>query len=229
MQSRSFAVSFSAARFVAPLSAEKPISLVARFARGPSAAAIAARRSGVGSRWRVSAPSRRSFSLLGPPAIRKSETAAAAMKRSAGVAAAPAGGGRSARSSADCKSATVATRTISTPSGSGMAMRAAISTTSAPRSRAASARATPCRPDERFARMRTASIGSSVPPAVMTTRRPERSPEGTSGGRRASFGSRIGVLPIAATSASTSVAGSGSRPTPLLPDASAPLSGVTTV
>ena len=161
--------------------------------------------------------------------MRKSETAAAAMKRSAGAAAAPAGGGKSALRSAASRSATVATRTISTPSGSGMATRAAINTTSAPRSRAASARATPCRPEERFARMRTASIGSSVPPAVMTTRRPERSPAGTSGGRRASLGSRIGALPIARTSASTSVAGSGSRPTPLLPEASAPRSGGTIV
>lgn len=77
MRSRSFALSFSAARVVAPLSAENPISLVVRFARGPSDVAMPARRSGVGSRCRVNGPSRRSFSLLGPPATRKSETAAA--------------------------------------------------------------------------------------------------------------------------------------------------------
>ena len=49
------------------------------------------------------------------------------------------------------------------------------STTSAPRSAAASARAWPCFPDDRLEMKRTGSIGSRVPPALTTTRRPARS------------------------------------------------------
>ena len=62
--------------------------------------------------------------------------------------------------------------TSSTPAGAGTARLAARSVTSAPRRRASAASATPIRPEERLPTKRTASIGSRVPPAETTTRRP---------------------------------------------------------
>ena len=53
--------------------------------------------------------------------------------------------------------------------GAGTARLAATSVTSAPRSRASSATATPIRPEERLPRKRTASSGSRVPPALTST------------------------------------------------------------
>ena len=143
IRSRSFFASFSRARGVALASAEKPTSSVWRVARGPSASATPASRSGVGVRRSVISPSRRNFSAEGPPATRKSETAAVAMRASAGVVALPFGAAKSASFSAAPSASTLMARTMVTPSGSGTLTRAAIRVTSAPRSRAASASAIP--------------------------------------------------------------------------------------
>ena len=56
-----------------------------------------------------------------------------------------------------------------------MSTLASIRSTPAPRSNAARARANPILPELRLPMKRTASMGSRVPPAVMTTRRPRRS------------------------------------------------------
>ena len=88
--------------------------------------------------------------------------------------------------------------------------------TTAPRSRAASATATPMRPLERLPMKRTGSMGSAVPPAVTRMRRPSRSR------RRPPIGSTI-----ASTTASRMAAGSARRPRPDAPDASSPTAGST--
>ena len=91
--------------------------------------------------------------------------------------------------------------TTSTPAGVDTAEGAAIRVTLAPRSRAASARAKPILPDERLVMTRTGSMGSCVPPAVTTMRRPARSP----------------FLPMAARVTPMISAVSASLPTPLSP------------
>ncbi len=92
---------------------------------------------------------------------------------------------------------------------------AAIRVTSAPRRAASAAKATPIRPEERLPTKRTGSIGSRVPPAVTSTRRPS-SPEGA----------RVST---AASMAAKTSAGSASRPTPRSPsEASRPVPGSTT-
>ncbi len=95
---------------------------------------------------------------------------------------------------------------------------AASSVTSAPRSRAASASATPIRPEERFPRNRTASSGSRVPPAVTSTRRPASEPFRCVG---------VGARARSTTAATSS--GSDIRPAPTSPSASSPKPGPTTV
>jgi len=90
---------------------------------------------------------------------------------------------------------------------------AATSVTRAPRRAAASASAKPMRPEERLPTKRTASIGSRVPPAVISTRTPARSASPAS---------------VASTAASRS-GGSGSRPAPHSPrEPSAPVPGSST-
>ena len=77
---------------------------------------------------------------------------------------------------------------------------------------------------------RTGSIGSAVPPALITTRRPSRSLERTApttGGRVAGSGLRTGRPATASTTASTISAVSASRPCPTWPDASGPAAGST--
>ena len=106
------------------------------------------------------------------------------------------------------------------------------SVTRAPRARAASARATPILPVERLPMNRTGSIGSAVPPALITTVRPSRSASWdspTSGGRSAGSGARIARSPMAATTASTMAWVSARRPRPVCPLASGPASGSTIV
>ena len=88
----------------------------------------------------------------------------------------------------------------------------AIRTTSAPRSRAASARAQPILPDERFDRNRTGSSGSCVGPAVMRIRRPRKS-----------------LAQSAPEIAARMMSSSGKRPWPTRPDANGPTSGSSTV
>ena len=84
--------------------------------------------------------------------------------------------------------------------------------TSAPRAAATSASSKPIRPDERFVRYRTGSIGSRVGPAATTTLRPARA-----GGMAAS--SR------ACATASTISGISARRPGPSQPHASSPSPG----
>ena len=119
------------------------------------------------------------------------------------------------RPRASASSAAVSTSTRRTPGGAGSETLAATRVTSAPRRAARSARASPIRPEERLPMKRTGSIGSRVPPAETSTRRPSQGPIG----------------PGAACSiASSSARGSGSLPTPCSPrEASAPSSGSITV
>jgi hypothetical protein len=106
-----------------------------------------------------------------------------------------------------------------TRSSRGSATLAATTVTAAPSAAASLASANPIRPEERLPTKRTASIGSRVPPAVTTTRRPTRS--GSGAGAAGS---------VSASIASSSALGSGSRPAPCSPlDASRPLSGSSTV
>ena len=107
--------------------------------------------------------------------------------------------------------AAVVAVSVSTPRGGVTLIAPATRVTAAPRSRAASAIATPIFPLERLPMKRTGSIGSRVPPALTTTRTPSRSP--------ARANSR--------STASTIVGGSARRPTPVRPLASAPTSGST--
>ena len=103
---------------------------------------------------------------------------------------------------------------------------AAMSVTRAPRSRAASAIATPILPVERLPMNRTGSIGSRVPPAVTTMWRPARSASRAGADERA--GARrdrrpgSGARAIAATTASTIRGSSASRPTPDWPGGERP-------
>ena len=87
-------------------------------------------------------------------------------------------GGRRCRSkrvvAASSSSAAVSTSTLCTPSGRGSETLAQTTVTSAPRRAASAANARPIRPDERLPTKRTESIGSRVPPAVTSTRRPSR-------------------------------------------------------
>ena len=120
----------------------------------------------------------------------------------------------SARTAA-ANSAVVSTSIRSTPAGAGSETFAATSVTCAPRARARSATARPIRPLERLPMKRTGSIGSRVPPAVTSTRRPSHSPVGPGS---------------AASTASSSCSGAGSRPAPHSPrEASAPVSGSITI
>ena len=67
-------------------------------------------------------------------------------------------------------------RTTSTPAGGATVPGPSTRQTSAPRAAASAASATPILPLERFPMKRTGSIGSCVGPAVITIRRPARSP-----------------------------------------------------
>ena len=119
------------------------------------------------------------------------------------------------RSRAPASSAAVSTSTRRMPGSACIETLAATRVTSAPRRAARSARASPIRPEERLPMKRTGSIGSRVPPAETSTRRPSQGPIG----------------PGAACSiASSSARGSGNLPTPCSPrEASAPSSGSITV
>ena len=160
----------------------------------------------------------------------KSATAAAITRASAGRSPARAPP-NIARPSAARSSPVDSIRTTSTSAGSSTSTDPAISVTAAPRSRAASARATPIFPVERLPMKRTGSIGSRVPPAVTTMRRPARSASRTAwsrtGGRAAASGARTALFPTAATTASTIRSSSASRPIPDWPEASRPDSGST--
>ena len=90
-------------------------------------------------------------------------------------------------------------------------MLAAISSTSAPSSLAARAKATPCLPDEKFPINLAASIGSLVPPAVTSTRFPLSGP------------------PSAANAVSKISSGSASLPAPESSPVSLPTAGHTMV
>ena len=106
-----------------------------------------------------------------------------------------------------------------------------MSVTRAPRARAASATAMPIRPVLRLPMKRTGSIGSAVPPAVTTTCQPARScahrrrarPAAASPDRAPGSAGPS----TAATTASTIVGSSASRPRPTCPDASGPNAGST--
>ena len=132
----------------------------------------------------------------------KSATAAAMIRMSAAGA---------ARSTASRMAAAVVASCTVTPRGAVTLMVPAIRVTLAPRSRAASAMATPILPLLRLPMKRTGSSGSRVPPALTTTCSPSRSPARAK--RR--------------STASTMLDGSARRPTPVRPDASAPTSGST--
>ncbi len=93
---------------------------------------------------------------------------------------------------ASARSAELSTSTTRTPDGAGSVTLAATRVTSAPLRAAARARAQPCRPVERLPRNRTGSMGSWVPPAEMTTRRPARSCGATSARAAAAMSSRVG-------------------------------------
>ena len=123
-------------------------------------------------------------------------------------------------------SAAVSTRSTATPSATGWAL-VVTSTTSAPRRRAAAARAWPCFPEDRLVMNRTGSIGSRVPPADTTTRTPARSPVRPA--RRLPSGRRTGHAAAGRARCPTITDGSASRPAPMSPPASRPSSGGTTV
>ncbi len=122
--------------------------------------------SSVGTRLISGAPSALRSFVVATSAGRKSATAAAITTTSDLAALA---------STASAISAAVSTSTTSIP---GATARSDVVTrvTSAPSSAAASARAWPWRPEERFERYRTGSMGSRVPPAVTSTRRPRSGP-----------------------------------------------------
>ena len=98
---------------------------------------------------------------------------------------------------------------IRTPSGTGAVTQARTTVTSAPRSRAASARANPIFPLESFVIKRTGSSRSLVAPAVTSTFSPERS---------------FPDVRMPST-ASTTASGSLMRPAPRSPHARIPESG----
>ena len=110
--------------------------------------------------------------------------------------------------------ATWCTDTLRATSGARAAGEAVINVTSAPRRAATSAMAWPCRPEELLVMTRTGSIGSRVPPAVTTTRRPDKTPAPSRTIESASAAMR---------------SGSGRRPLPLSPPAKGPSSGSRTI
>ena len=199
-----------------PVSAANPTTTSPGWGR---AWETAARTSTVRTRRSTGASTPSVFLILVPATAsgRKSATAAAMTRTSAGpvptgpaVSAAP----PRAVTTAVCSSAAVPTRVVRTPAGRGTSTWAATRWTSAPRSRAASASAIPCRPDEALPRNRTGSSGSRVPPALTTTRRPARSPVRADDRRARTWLSRS--------------SGSGSRPGPESEPVSRPAAGSTT-
>ena len=121
-------------------------------------------------------------------------------------------------------SAAVSTRSTVTPGATGWPL-VVTRTTSAPRRRAAAARAWPCFPEDRLVMKRTGSMGSRVPPADTTRRTPSRSsPPGEAPPGMAPPG-----MPSASSTVATITVGSASRPVPTSPPANRPSSGETTV
>ena len=119
----------------------------------------------------------------------------------------------SQRGTCSCSAASIscAVSTWTTAVAAGGASSAlVISTTSAPRSRAASATAWPIFPVERLPMKRTGSAGSRVPPAVTAMRTPARSPYSR---------------PLRAFTWATTAAGSISRPAPTSPGSEPALDG----
>ncbi len=114
-------------------------------------------------------------------------------------------------SAATIISAAVSTSRRSTPAGVARCTGPAMSVTSAPASRAASATAKPILPELRLLMNRTGSIGSRVGPAVTSTRRPPRLPAIAAGG--------------GSSRARTMSAGSTMRPGPTSPQAWLPEAG----
>ena len=114
-----------------------------------------------------------------------------------------------ARITASAICAVVTTSTRSTPYGVASATGPQTSVTAAPRSRAASAIANPIFPEDRLPMNRTGSIGSCVPPALTTMRRPARSPCAPSACRNAPIISSVSTR----------------RPGPTCPLASLPSTG----
>ncbi len=150
---------------------------------------------------------------------RKSATAAAITTTSARAA---------CSSTAASISAAVSTGTTIDAAGTPDGGLVVTSTTSAPRAAAASATAWPCLPDERLEMKRTGSIGSRVPPALTTTRRPARSRPRAA--ERRDSGPDPDGFAMARTddAASTMSAGSARRPAPTSPPANRPSPGSTT-
>ena len=116
-----------------------------------------------------------------------------------------------ASSTASRISATVAACLISTPAGLCRAVGAVTRITFAPRSRATWAMAYPILPVERLVITLTGSIGSCVPPALTTMRRPAKGP---SRPRSARIRPRIS-------------SGGARRPGPICPEAKRPATGPT--
>ena len=114
-----------------------------------------------------------------------------------------------ARRSASSISSADSTRTVSALAGGSTVADPSTSRVVAPRSIAARASSTPCRPLAGLPMKRTGSMYSRVPPADTTNTRPLSGPFRPSVSRM--------------TSSSTGV--SGRRPLPCAPDASRPLSG----
>src|SRR3990172_2434371 len=156
-RSRALAVSLFLARSsFSPVSNAKPTS-TAPLGRSRL---VVSRMSGVGSSASEVVPVARSrFSRVGV-AGRKSAGAAAMIKMSARS---------SARATACWSCSVLSTRWISIPGGAASVVGPEISSTSAPRAKAASARAYPMRPLDRLVMTRTGSSASRVGPAVTTT------------------------------------------------------------